>query len=310
MPIIDPHHHIWTAAHGKYDYMMPELLADVRAGHNIVKTVYCECRQSYRPDGPSELRPVGETEFVIDAVSRGREDRTGLCEGLVMHADLMLGAAVAAVLDAHVAVAGSRLKGIRQIVAHDPSPQVRSFVPRAGLLSEPAFREGVRTLARHGLVFETFVFHGQLAELAALADACPDAAIVVDALGGPLGVGPYKDRRDEVFPQWRRDIAALAERPNVLIHIGGFGAKMFGFGFHKADRPATEDFAAAWRPYLESCLAAFGAERCMLTSNFPEDGSSISYRQLWNVFKYLCRDFPAHEKARLFSETSKATYHL
>jgi L-fuconolactonase len=311
LPIIDPHHHIWTAAHGKYDYLLPELLADVGSGHNIVQTVYCECKSTFRQGGPEELRPVGETEFVVEAMSRGGAAATNLCGGLVMFADLTLGARVQPVLDAHHAAAGERFKGIRNIAAYVASPLVRSFVANPALLAEPAVREGVACLGRNGLVFETFVFHPQLPQVAELAAACSDTTIVLNAFGGPLGVGPYKDRRGKVFAEWRRGIGSVAEQPNVNVHIGGFGAKMLGFGFHKRPVPPTmEDFVAAWKPYLHTCLEAFGPQRCMLTSNFPEDRSSITYRQVWNVFKYLCRDLAADEKTMIFSGTSAKLYKL
>ena len=46
--------------------MLPELLADLNTGHNIVATVFEECWSMYRANGPVEMRPVGE-------VSRGTE---------------------------------------------------------------------------------------------------------------------------------------------------------------------------------------------------------------------------------------------
>lgn len=311
LPIIDPHHHIWNAAHGKYDYLVPELLADIHSGHRIVQTVYCECKSMFRQDGAVELRPVGETEFVIDSIARGGPKASNLCTGLVMFADLMLGAKVQPVLDAHYAAAGARIKGIRNIAAHDPSPLIRSFVPGAGLLSNATFREGIACLVRNALVFETFVFHPQLGELADLAAAFPEATIVVGGLGGPLGVGPYKGRRQEVFEAWRCGLNGLARHENVYVHIGAFGAKMLGLGLHKREvPPRTQEYAAAWAPYVDVCLEAFGPQRCMLTSNYPEDRSSISYRQLWNVFKTICRDLSSDEKRQIFSETAARVYKL
>ena len=52
----------WTAAAGSI--LLPELLADLNSGHSIVATVFEECRSMYRGDGPVEMRPVGEVEFV------------------------------------------------------------------------------------------------------------------------------------------------------------------------------------------------------------------------------------------------------
>ncbi|MFT4069155.1 amidohydrolase family protein [Paraburkholderia sp.] len=311
LPIIDAHHHIWNAAHGKFDYLMPDLLADAGSGHNIVDSVYCECKSMFREDGPVELRPVGETEFVLDAIERGGPEATHLFGGLVMYADLMLGAGVQRVIDAHRDIAGDRLKGIRNIAAHDPSPLIRSFVPHAGMLAEPALREGTACLARNGLVFETFVFHPQLDEVAALARAQPELTIIVVGVGGPLGVGPFKGRRQEVFDTWRAALKRLAVQPNVNIQIGAFGAKMMGLGFHTCERrPDTETYAKVWSPYVDACLDAFGPARCMFTSNYPEDRSSISYRQLWNVYKYICRDLSDADRRRVFSGTAANLYKL
>ena len=57
LPIIDTHHHLWDR--GGWTYLLPELLADLNTGHNIVATVFEECRSMYRAHGPVEMRPVG-----------------------------------------------------------------------------------------------------------------------------------------------------------------------------------------------------------------------------------------------------------
>jgi L-fuconolactonase len=133
----------------------------------------------------------------------------------------------------------------------------------------------------------------------------------LNAFGGPLGIGPYKGLRQEVFEQWRLAMRALSHHENVYVHISGFGAKMLGFGFHNHESlPSNEQFAAAWRPYLEHCLDTFGPARCMVASNFPEDRSSISYRQIWNVYKHLSSDLSAYERHMLFSGTTAKVYNL
>src|SRR5260370_21976391 len=62
LPIVDPHHHLWDRP--GWRYLLEEFLADVNSGHRIVATVFVQCRSMYRRDGPEELRPLGETEFV------------------------------------------------------------------------------------------------------------------------------------------------------------------------------------------------------------------------------------------------------
>ena len=63
LPIIDPHHHFWDQAH-RGRYLLPQLLSDIGGGHNIVSTVFLECRAMYRKEGPREMAAVGEVEFV------------------------------------------------------------------------------------------------------------------------------------------------------------------------------------------------------------------------------------------------------
>ena len=100
LPIVDPHHHLWDRP--GWRYMLDDLLADTNSGHNIVATVFVQCRAMYRAGGPVEMRPVGETEFVngVAAMSAsGIYGKTKACAGIVGHADLSLGSRVEPVLD-------------------------------------------------------------------------------------------------------------------------------------------------------------------------------------------------------------------
>src|SRR5580765_6776789 len=104
LPICDPHHHLWD--HPNSRYLLDELLADTK-GHNVVSTVFVECASMYRADGPVELRPIGETEFVNGVAAMSASGRYGpirACAGIVSLADLTLGSRVGAVLDRHMAV--------------------------------------------------------------------------------------------------------------------------------------------------------------------------------------------------------------
>jgi hypothetical protein len=69
LPIVDPHHHLWSRAGNVY--LFPELLADLSSGHNVRATVFEECGSMYRADGPEELRSLGETEV---RHRRGRDE--------------------------------------------------------------------------------------------------------------------------------------------------------------------------------------------------------------------------------------------
>ena len=102
LPICDPHHHFWDRPNDRY--FLDDLLSDLGGGHNIVQTVFIECRSMYRKDGPEEMKPLGETEFVLGIAAQsasGQYGETKVAAGLVAFADLALGAEVERVLEAH-----------------------------------------------------------------------------------------------------------------------------------------------------------------------------------------------------------------
>lgn len=318
LPICDPHHHLWD--HPGDRYLLGELLADVTSGHNVESTVFVECGSFYRASGPEGMRSIGETEFAVGQAAMAASGRYGdvrACEGIVGRIELSKGGSVEEVLTRHIDVGGGRFKGVRQAGAFDP--RLEFFPPhegplpdpRVGLYGQSAFRDGFRKLAELGLSFEAAQFHHQLGEVAALADANPTVNIVLNHVGGPVGIGPYAGKRAEVFAIWRPGLIDLAKRSNVYVKLGGLGMTVCGFGFEKrATRPGSAELAEAWRPYIETCIEAFGAERSMFESNFPVDGESCDYVTLWNAFKRLAAGASSDEKSALFNGTAKRFYRL
>ena len=314
LPIVDPHHHLWDRP--GWRYLIEELLADTGSGHNVVATVFVQARAMLRASGPIELRHVGETEFIngVAAMSAsGIYGKTRLCAGIVGHADLSLGGRVEPVLEAHLRAGGDRFRGIRHSSAWDEDAQVRNpaYNPPPGLLSEQAFREGFAVLTRLGLSFDAWLYHPQIDELTDLARAFPESKIVMDHVGGPIAIRRYAGRRQEVFASWRSSIGELAGCANVHVKLGGLGMRLGGFDFHEhPDPPASETLAESWRPYLETCIEAFGPSRCMFESNFPVDKGSYSYPVFWNACKLIAKGASSSEKADLFAGTAARFYRL
>ena len=130
-----------------------------------------------------------------------------------------------------------------------------------------------------------------------------------DHFGTPLGVGPYAGKREDNFEKWKDDIAAVAEQKNVFAKLGGLAMPDNGFGWHERDRPPSSDeFVDAQAKYYHHTIACFGAERCMLESNFPVDRLSISFRTLWNGLKKITADYSEEEKSALFAGTARKVY--
>ena len=314
LPICDPHHHLWDFP--THRYMLEDLLADTGSGHKVESTVFLECTAFYRADGPEEMRVVGEAEFVNGVAAMaasGRYGPTRACAGIAGRADLSLGARVEKVLAALVAAGNGRFRGIRHAAGWDASDEIHNShtKPSQHLYRDRTFREGFAKLRQFDLGFDAWLYHPQLPDITDLARAFPDQPIVMDHVGGPLGIGPYAGRREELFPHWRESIRDLATCPNVYVKLGGLGMKICGFDLHKRPRPpSSQELADLWRPYIETCIEAFGADRCMFESNFPVDKVSCSYPVLWNAFKRLAAGASADEKAALFRGTAMRFYRL
>jgi len=313
-PIVDPHHHLWDR--GGQRYMIEELSADIASGHNIVATVYVEARSMYRATGPEALRPVGEVEFANGAAAMSASGGYGpaaICAGIVGHANLSLGEAARPVLEAEIAAGQGRFRGIRHSSAFDADPDVgHMYTTRPkGLLLDPTFRKGFACLAPLGLSFDAWMFHPQIGELTDLARAFPETKIVLDHCGGPVGLGRFANRREETFAVWKASIEEIAKCPNVVVKLGGLAMRLLGYDFHQRPRPpSSEEAAAAWHPYIESCIEAFGPGRCMFESNFPPDKGQCSYQVIFNAFKRIAAPYSEAEKTALFSKTATEVYRL
>jgi L-fuconolactonase len=313
LPIIDPHHHLGYQYGGRY--LAEEFAADIATGHNILATVYIECSVMYRANGPEHLRPVGEVEFAAGQAAISESGGFGpahICAGIVGAVDFTLGERVDEVLDAMTAAGGGRFRGVRGSAIWDADPSVntgtREFAPR-GMLLDSTFRAAFARLAARDLVYDAFQYFSQTDDLCSLADAFPNARIVIDHCGGLLGIGPYATADN--FDRWKAAMAAAAKRPNLTMKLGGLAGKRNGFGFEKRTQPASEEeIVALWRPYLETCIELFGPQRCMFESNYLPDKHAGHYRTLWNVFKRVASGASASEKADLFRETANRVYRV
>ena len=270
----------------------------------------------YRKDAAEAIKPVGETEFVQGIAAQsasGQYGETAVAAGIISFADLTLGAAVEPVLEAHIAASRNRFRGIRHACSWDESSEIRNSHtnPRKDLYLDSTFREGFAFLEKYGLVFDSWLYHTQLIQLASLAKAFPGVTIILDHVGGPLGIGPYTGKREEVFEVWKQGIRELAACPNVVVKLGGLAMPINGFQWHKRETPPTsKELAQATASYYLYCIEQFGVTRCMFESNFPVDKVSCAYTVLWNSFKRIVKDFSPEEQTALFHDTAVRVYSL
>lgn len=309
--IIDPHHHLWSEPLMFGRYELEDLWADTGSGHNIEKTVFIDCHANYRVDGPGRMKPIGETEYVakVAAASRDNPEQATIA-AIVSHANLLLGDEVEEILHAHEDAGQGLFRGIRHAGPYDDTGALANAGGgRPCPYQEVQFQQGLRRLAAMGYSYDTWHFHMQNAAFLALAQAVPEATMVLDHFGTPLGVGPYADRREEIFAQWCEDIAAIAQCPNVYAKLGGLAMIDNGFGWHAQSRPPTSDeFVAAQRRYYEHAIECFGPQRCMFESNFPVDRLSIAYPVLWNGLKKIAAQYSESEQDAMFYGTAAQVY--
>ncbi len=319
--IIDPHHHLWdhsglpSVMPGTRPFFVQDMQETIRtSGHNVTHTVYMECHSMHRQDGPVELRPVGETEFangMAAMAASGRYGNARIAHGIVGTANLRLGARVRPVLEAHLAAGNSRFRGIRVGAAYVPGTMFGiAFDPAIeGVMLDPALHAGIRELAPLKLTLDLWCFHTQLTQFASLASACPETIIVLDHLGTPALFNAPPAEHPQIIDRWREGIIDVARRPNVRIKLGGLASNFKQrLGGPPGTLPSTQ-LERDWRIFIETCIEAFGAARCMFESNYPTD-TLCSYGAMWNAFKRITAGCSGQDKERLFSGTAREVYRL
>jgi L-fuconolactonase len=308
--IVDSHMHLWDFSNPPY--YADSYIHDAQSA-GISSSIYVDCTMAYREDGPAALIPVGEVEFACEQAKSSVQD-VGVAAGIIGWADLTLGDAVAPVLEALENAGGGNFRGVRTRATYDPDPAAGygAMGVGPGLLLRDDFRQGVEQLYARGHVLDLYAFHTQLHEVADFARAFPDLPIILNHIGGPLGIGRYADIGDQVFADWTEGMAEVASCPNVSVKIGGFAISRIAIvPMHKRERPFSSTAIAAFcKPWVDHCLAAFGAQRCMFGSNFPVDKAVLPLLTLVNAMKHLTEHLTHSDRTDFFAENARRIYKI
>jgi L-fuconolactonase len=313
VPVVDSHMHLWNLS--GFEYFAPEYLQDIGTGHNVEASVYIECGMRYSHCPDPNYRTVGETDYVLQQIKSGQAAAHQLAAGIIGSANLLMGEAVRPVLEAHIRAGRGRFRGIRARVTWDPDPLAgyhgRADFPQENIIPYQTFLEGARCVEDLGLVLETWGFHPQLQELRGVAAQCPSLKIVLNHLGGPLGIGRYAGKRDEVFRNWSAGIHGIAELPNVHIKLSGVGVTRLGLTLASGSKvTSSDDIVGAASPYIMTCIEAFGPDRCIFGSNYPVDKVVAPYGILLNAYKKMLLELTDDEYKAVFSCNARRLYNL
>jgi predicted TIM-barrel fold metal-dependent hydrolase len=308
--IVDSHMHLWDFSNPAY--YADSYIRDARAA-GISASIYVDCTMSYHEAGPPELEPVGEVQFACEQANSSVLD-VRVAAGIIGWADLTLGDAVAPVLEALENAGGGNFRGVRTRATYDSDPAAGygAMGVGSGLLLRDDFRQGVAQLHARDYVLDLYAFHTQLHEVADFARAFPDLPIILNHIGGPLGIGRYADMRDQVFADWTQGMADVASCPNVSVKIGGFAISRIAIvPMQKRELPfSSTEIAAFCKPWVDHCFEAFGARRCMFGSNFPVDKAVLPLLTLVNAMKHLTGHLPYSDRQHFFASNARRIYKI
>jgi predicted TIM-barrel fold metal-dependent hydrolase len=281
LPIVDTHQHLWDLRRFRLpwikqgdpldrSYLMSDYL-EATAGLNVVKTVYMEV-------DVDPAQQEAEAEYVI---------------GLCARADNPMVAAVISGRPASDSFApyirrfrdSAYVKGVRQVLHGEGTPP--------GYCLREKFVQGIRLLGELGMSFDLCLRPAELADGAKLVGACPDTRFILDHCGN--GDVQARDRS-----QWRRDLVALARRPNVVCKVSGIVASA------KPGEWTADDLA----PLVNHTLEAFGPERVMFGGDWPVCTKAATYRQWVEALRAIVRSRPEEERRKLFHDNAVRVYGL
>jgi predicted TIM-barrel fold metal-dependent hydrolase len=231
---------------------------------NVTKAIHVQA--SFEPGDP-----VAETRWVQDLANA-----TGVPHGIIGLCDLGASDA-AAKIDEHLA-----------------SPNLRGFrdTSSAHRFDDPVWRAGYARLGSHDLVLCHHVGVEHADRAARLAHDFPAMTFCLDHAAMPLA------RDEDFFRVWVDAIRTIAEQPNTVCKISGFG---------QVDHRWTVE---SLRPWVLGCIEAFGTNRCFFGSNWPVDRLSGSYPDLVGAYREIVSGFSPDEQVALLSRNAERTFRI
>ena len=233
-PIVDPHHHLWDR--GGQRYLIDELAADIASGHNIIATVYVEARSMYRAGGPEAMRAGRRGRIRQRRGGDERERRLRPGRDLRRHRRPRRSSArrgARAVLEARdrrrprAAFAASGIPRLGTRIRKSPACMRRG---RKACLLDPAFRRGLCLPRAAEFEFRCLAVSSADRRPHRSRPRLSGTKIVLDHCGGPLGLGSYAGKREEIFARAGRasiqDIAKCPERRGQARRAGDAAARL------------------------------------------------------------------------------------
>ena len=183
------------------------------------------------------------------------------------------------------------MRGVRQQFHWHKNPAY-CFADRADLCADPTVHQNIARLAEYGLSFDIQVFAPQMEDAAKLAASCPDVTFILQH------AGMLEDTSKAGHAEWHTGMSLLADQPNVVAKLSGFGT------FIHRNAP---DFVAQM---IRETIALFGVDRCLFGSNFPIEKIWTTYTDLFAAFRAATDDLPEKDRQAIFNDTAARVYRI
>ncbi len=274
--VVDSHIHFWDTDRLDYPWLQgfselnrPFVPADLEVGDVQIEALVFV-----------QANPVWDQVDQETAWVQHLRERDGRIQALVTGVPLDRGAAaVSAALERLSHESG--VAGVRQLIQDEPE----------GFALQPEFVDAVRRAGQFGLTVDLCVRNHQIAEVTKLAGLCPEVIFVLDHLGKPdIAAGQWAG--------WLHDITAMAHLHNVRCKLSGLTTE--------ADEGTrgTDNI----RRYLRAALDAFGPDRCMFGSDWPNASLQISYAGWVSLVLDSVSDLAERERDRVMRGTALEVY--
>jgi L-fuconolactonase len=244
VPFVDAHLHAWDRTHLRYPWLEGDeelptrfVPADLPASSAPLAAVFVEADAA----GDDALAEAGWAAALPDDAFAA----------IVAHAPIESDRGLREALDHLLTV--PKVVGVRRLLQDEPTER----------FAEPEWSAGIRAVGDRGLVFDACVRDHQLPALVELVRAAPATTVVLDHLGKPPLRAGWGSARAVA---WVDAIRLVAAEANTVVKLSGL-----------APEAGPGPLETQMRPYLETALDAFGADRAMAGSDWP-----VSRRPGWD----------------------------
>jgi len=295
-----------------YPYLPNDYQKDIST-HKVQSIVHVQAGWEKK----SGIGAAGETKWLEQIFSSETASNNFKLDAIIGQAHLEKVTALSTLIENHQK-SSHRFVGIRDMLAWSDDPGVMKWGKCAELSNTKEWRQGFEMLAEHNLSFDAWIYHTQLTELNKLACTYPSQQIILDHMATPIGLmGPFagfghtKKDRDLILKQWQEGIALLAENKNVAVKLSGMFMPIVGWNLHQvSSQPSTTEIVDKLQPLIEFTLEQFGVDRCIFASNFPMDKVSLSYQQLYDIYKEMVQGRSMEEQEMLFAKNAQRIYKI